>query len=284
MRTTEQTPRMVRIPSRPIGRPSERAAVVLTCVLAAAATVASVGGLAVNGLYTDDSQWLIAAGRGGDLVTLALVVPVLVIAMAFALRGSIRARLVWGGLLAYGVYKFAFYVFGAAFNDVFLAHVVAFSTSIFALIVWATGLDVRAIAARFGPRTPRRTVAVLLLGVAAIFGTLWKTFALTYAVTGHLTLGAAPLAGMHLVFALDLSLMVPSMAVGGVLLWRRVPWGYVLATALCVFGAAYQANLAAAGVFQVNAGVPGAKVVDPLGVVTLIAFSVAAVAMVRGVE
>jgi hypothetical protein len=58
----------------------------------------------------------------------------------------------------------------------------------------------------------------------------------------------------------------------------------VLATALCVFGAAYQANLAAAGVFQVNAGVPGAKVVDPLGVVTLIAFSVAAVAMVRGVE
>ena len=258
-----------------------RTATVLTAVVVAAATVASIGGLAVHGLYTDDTAWATAALRGGDLVTLVLVVPGLIGATLFARRGSVRARLIWGGLLGYGVYNFAFYVFGAAFNDLFLAHVVAFSASIFALIAWATELDARTIAARFDARTPRRAVAVLLLAVAAVFATLWTTFSIAYAVTGHLTLGAATLPGMHLVFALDLSLMAPSMALGGVWLWRRLPWGYLLATTLCVFGAAYQANLAAAGVFQSNAGVVGAKVVDPMGVAVLLAFVVASVAMLR---
>lgn len=261
-----------------------RAATVLTSVVVVAATIASVGGLAIHGLYTDHSAWATAALRGGDLVTLVLVVPGLILATLLARRGSVRARLVWGGLLGYGVYNFAFYVFGATFNDLFLAHVVALSASIFALIAWATELDATAIAARFDARTPRRAVAVLLLTIAAVFATLWTTFSLVYAVTGHLTLGAATLAGMHLVFALDLSLMAPSMAVGGVWLWRRRPWGYVAASALCVFGAAYQANLAAAGLFQANAGVEGVKVVDPMGATVLAAFVVAAVAMLRRVE
>jgi len=196
----------------------------------------------------------------------------------------VRARLIWGGLLGYDVYNFAFYVFGASFNDLFLAHVVAFSASIFALIMWATELDAGAIARRFAPRVPRRAVSALLIAVAVVFATLWTTFSLTYAITGHLTLGAATLAGMHVVFALDLSLMAPSMAVGGVLLWRRKAWGPVLATALCVFGAAYQINLAAAGVFQTNAGVVGAKMVDPMGLGVLIAFVVAGLAMLRRVR
>ena len=260
---------------------ASRTATALTFVVVAAAIVASIGGLAVHGLYTDDTAWATAALRGGDLVTLVLVVPGLIASTLLARRGSVRARLIWGGLLGYGVYNFAFYVFGAAFNDLFLAHVVAFSASIFALIAWAADLDARAIAARFDARTPRRAVAVLLLAVAAVFATLWTTFSIAYAVRGHLTLGAATLPGMHLVFALDLSLMAPSMAIGGVWLWRRLPWGSVLATALCVFGAAYQTNLAAAGVFQSNAGVVGVKVVDPMGLAVLLAFVVASIAMLR---
>ncbi|HJX06865.1 MAG TPA: hypothetical protein VJ736_02235 [Actinomycetota bacterium] len=260
------------------------AATVLTFVVVIGATIASVGGLVVHGLYTDETAWATAALRGGDLVTLLLVVPGLSAATLFARRRSVPARLIWGGLLGYGVYNYAFYVFGAAFNDLFLVHVAVFSASIFALIAWAARLDARAIATRFDARTPRRAVAVFLIVVGAVFATLWTAFSLIYAVTGHLTLGAATLSGMHVVFALDLSLMAPSMVAGGVLLWRRRPWGYVAAIVLCVFGAAYQANLAAAGVFQMNAGVPGAKLVDPVGAAVLVAFVVAALAMLRRVR
>src|SRR3954447_4350266 len=260
---------------------ASRTATTLTFIAIIAATIASIGGLAVHRLYTDDTAWATAALRGGDLVTLVLIVPGLIAATLLARRGSVRALLVWGGLLGYGVYNFAFYVFGAAFNDLFLLHVIAFSASVFALIAWATQLDTAAIARRFDARRPHRAVAVLLIAVAAVFATLWTTFSIIYAATGHLTLGAATLAGMHLVFALDLSVMAPSMAVGGIWLWRGKPWGNVAATALCVFGTAYQANLAVAGVFQTNAGVDGAKLVDLIGVGVLVAFAAAAAAMLR---
>jgi hypothetical protein len=57
-----------------------------------------------------------------------------------------------------------------------------------------------------------------------------------------------------------------------------------MATALCVFGAAYQLNLAAAGVFQANAGVAGVKMVDPMGLGVLLAFVIAGLAMLRRVR
>src|SRR3954453_3303310 len=165
---------------------ASRTATTLTFVAIIAATIASIGGLAVHGLYTDDTTWATAALRGGDLVTLVLIVPGLIAATLLARRGSVRALLVWGGLLGYGVYNFAFYVFGAAFNDLFLLHVIAFSASVFALIAWATQLDTAAIARRFDVRTPHRAVAVLLIALAAVFATLWTTFSIIYAATGHL--------------------------------------------------------------------------------------------------
>jgi len=257
---------------------------ILTAIVAAASAVASIGGLAVHGLYRDDTAWATAALRGGDLVTLVVVVPALIATMLLARRGSSRALLVWAGLLGYGVYNFAFYVFGAAFNDLFLAYVVAFSASIYGLVTLVVNTDVGAIGGRFGERTPRRLVGVFLIAIAAVFGALWTTFSLTYAITGRLSLGAATLAGMHLVFALDLSLMVPPMAIGGVALWRRVTWGPVLATTLCVFGLAYQLNLAVAGLFQWNANVEGVRAVDPIGIGVTVAFVAATIAMLRSLR
>jgi len=112
---------------------------VLSAIVAIASVVASVAGLSIKDLYQDDTSWATAALRGGDLITLVVAVPILVLAAVLASRGSSRARLVWIGALAYTVYNFAFYVFGASFNDLFLVHVVAFSASIFALIVTTPG-------------------------------------------------------------------------------------------------------------------------------------------------
>lgn len=256
-------------------------AYVLSAIVAVASALASVAGLLIKDLYQDDTSWATAALRGGDLVTLVVAVPTLVLAMVLTNRGSSRARLVWIGALAYTVYNFAFYVFGAAFNDLFLVHVAAFSSSIFALIVTMTSLDASAIARAYRMRASVRAVAGLLILVGVVFATLWSIFSISYAVTGRLSLGAAPLEGMHTVFAIDLSLMVPGMALAGVLLWRGEPWGYVTGAAMSVFGAVYQLNLAAAGWFQWNAGVEGARPIDPVGAVFIVAFLVAAAIMIR---
>lgn len=41
------------------------------------------------------------------------------------------------------------------------------------------------------------------------------------------------------VAALDLSLMVPTLVFGGVLLWRRRPWGYLISAVVTTQGALY---------------------------------------------
>ena len=278
---------LVRESSRSLEVPDRRSRVstvayVLSAIVAAAAALASVAGLLIKDLYQDDTSWATAALRGGDLVTLVVAVPTLVLAMVLTSRGSSRARLVWIGALAYTVYNFAFYLFGAAFNDLFLVHVVAFSSSIFALIVTMTSVDASAIARGYSARAPVRAVAALLILVGVVFATLWSVFSISYAVTGRLSLGAATLEGMHTVFAIDLSLMVPGMALAGVLLWRRRPWGYVMGAAMSVFGAIYQLNLAAAGWFQANAGVESAKRIDPVGAALVVVFLLAVAIMIRG--
>lgn len=253
----------------------------VSAIVTMASVVASVAGLWIGGMYQDDTSWATAALRGGDLVTLVVGVPILVLSMVLAGRGSTRARIVWIGALAYSLYNFAFYVFGAAFNDLFLVHVVGFSASIFALILTGTNLDASAIARAYRMRASVRVVAGFLFLVGVVFAALWSILSISYAVTGRLSLGAAPLEGMHTVFAIDLSLMVPGMALAGVLLWRGTPWGYVTGAAMSVFGAIYQLNLAAAGWFQANAGVEGVKRVDPVSAVFVLAFLVAAAIMIR---
>jgi hypothetical protein len=179
-------------------------------------------------------------------------------------------------MLAYSIYNYAFYVFGAAFNDLFLLHVAVFSLSIFTLAVGMANLDVADIGRGFRARTPARWISGYLLGVAAVLGGMWSSSALRFAATGKLPETAFPASGLHLIFTLDLALLVPSLALAAVLLWRRTAWGYLSATALSVYGAAYQVNFILATVFQANAQVAGVSAFDPLALLLAMGFLVCA--------
>jgi hypothetical protein len=93
--------------------------------------------------------------RGYDLVTVAVVVPGLVVSQLLARRGSTRAQLVWAGLLAYLVYTYAYYLFPTSFNPLLLLQVVVFSGSLFALV-----LTVQASTWRASPTASIRTCPV----------------------------------------------------------------------------------------------------------------------------
>jgi hypothetical protein len=243
----------------------------LSAVIAALMIAASAAGLFIDGLYPD-GPWAREAFRGGDLTTLALAAPVLVVSLVLSIRGSLRAQAVWIGALAYVVYNFAYYVFGAEFNDFFLVHIALLTLSIWAIALAAPGLDVSAIAAAFGARPGARWIGAFLALVGAILGGLWVLLAIRFAVTGEL-MQNIPADGIHLVFAIDLSLLVPALMVAGVLLWRRTQIGVVFGAVMTVMGALYQVNLLAAGVFQASADVPGVKAFSLEGVVVATGFA-----------
>ena len=57
------------------------------------------------------------------------------VGLTWTQRGSVRALLLWLGTLAYAVYNYAYYLFGAALNAFFPLYVAALITAALALIL-----------------------------------------------------------------------------------------------------------------------------------------------------
>ena len=258
-------------------KPGLRTAYWLSGAIAVLMVVASAAGLLVDGLYRD-GPWAREALRGGDVTTIAVAVPILVASMLLARRGSRAAQAVWLGALAYSLYNYAYYVFGAVFNDIFVLHIALFSLSIATLVLAVANIDVAAIAARFRDVRGARLIGGFLAVVGTVLGGLWLFLAIRFAVTGEL-MADLPADGIHLVFAIDTSLLVPALVIAGVLLWRRTARGFVFGTAMAVMGAVYQVNLLMAGLFQANADVPGTKAFPLEGIVLATGFALATLAL-----
>lgn len=255
------------------------AAWVLSAVVLAVMVLASALGLVVEGLYPEQT-WAVAALRGNDLVTLLLVAPALAVAMVASRRRPTSASvLVWLGLLFYGTYNYAYYAFGTAFNDVFLLHVVAFSASTAGLVLLGSSIDAVEAAKGVVGGTRARVVAVFTTAVGLALLGAWGTISVRFAVTGDLPDNVMPPSAVHLVYALDMGLLAPAFVLAGVLLWRRLPWGAVLAVAVNASGAAYLAVLWAVGGFQADAGIAGTSWLSPVAIGSTLACLLATLAL-----
>ncbi|HEY7761920.1 MAG TPA: hypothetical protein VIC52_02820 [Actinomycetota bacterium] len=258
-------------------RAANRGARVLSVAIAGIMMAASAIGLFVPDLY-GEGAWAREALRGGDLVSIVFAVPLLIGSLWLTDRGSARARAAWIGMLAYAVYNSAFYAFGPSFNDAFLLHIALLSMSIFALACAIVSTDLAATSEAFRKVRGARWVGLFLAVVGGVQGALWLFVIARNVITGEL-IADVPAAGQHLVFALDLALLVPGLMLAGVLLFRRRPLGFLLGTAMAVMGAVYQLNMLVAGVFQDRAGIAGATAFAPEGVGLTIGFAVAALVM-----
>ena len=236
-------------------------------------------GLTDPGLYPEQ-PWAVAAFRGNDLVTLLLAAPVLAVAMlASRRRQSSASVLVWLGMLHYGVYNYAYYSFGAAFSSAFLLHVAALVASIGGLLMLATSIDAGRASRGVATGTRARVVAAFTTVVGVALVAAWGGLSLRFAITGTLPANVMPPSAVHLVYAIDLSLLAPVFVVAGVLLWRREAWGSVLAVAINASGAVYLAVLWAVGGFQSDAGIPGTTWASPVAIGSVLACLAATLAL-----
>jgi hypothetical protein len=256
----------------------------LSVAIALLMAVASAAGLFAEGLYRDNA-WATAGFRGNDLVTLAVVVPLMVAAGVRARAGSLRSRLVWLGTVAYALYNYAFYLFGAAFNALFLVYAALVTLSVWTLLIAIPALDVETLASRFSPRTPVRWVAASMLLISVFLGGMWGAQSLRFIFTGDLPQTVID-SGIQtsIVFALDLALLMPAMATGAILLWRRRPWGCAISAILMIKGTAYTLALLAMSVFSANAHIASAWDLAPGWAFFFLITLLATGAMLRGLR
>lgn len=207
----------------------------LLLLLLAGMTAQSALGLALNPYR--DIAWIALSWLGNDGVTLLLVCPMLALALTGARLHAPRWQLVRLGLLGYALYNYAFYMLGAALNAVFPLYVALFVAALVALVAEFPPGRVSALAAAFSSATPARLLGGYLVAVAFCLSAVWLVMWALHVFADRSAPGSPEV--FRLVAALDLGFMVPALSIGGVLLWRRRPLGYVLAGVAGIQAALY---------------------------------------------
>jgi hypothetical protein len=219
---------------------------ILSVWLATLMAAQSLLGRVFQGQYRD-VEWIRTTWFGNDLVTLLLVAPLLIAALALVRRDSLQGLLLWLGVLGYGAYNYAYYLLGASLNVFFPLYVVLLVLSVATLILVLARIDAVQVAAAFRTKTPVRIIGGYLVFVAFGLSLVWYGTWAAYIFAGRPT--PVETEAFKLVAALDNAIMVPMLAIGGILLWRRNVWGGVLAGIAGIQGSLYLL------VLSVNSGV-----------------------------
>lgn len=196
--------------------------------------VATTTGLFLQGLYRDNA-FVQTAWRANDWVTLSVVVPLLCVCLLNTRK--IVVQMIWAGLLGYLIYNYAFYLLGAAFNAAFLVYAGIVAMSIWALVALLRHIPVQQVGAT---TQKHRWIAGYLFLIAVLLAFIEIPPSTGFVFTGKLP--EIVVKSNHptsVVYALDLTLVVPTAIVAGFWLWNKKPWGLVLASIMLVKAAAY---------------------------------------------
>jgi len=220
---------------------------VMTILITVLAIISTLIGLFTNSYR--DNEFVKTAFQANDAVTLLLLVPLLLTSFAYSFKSE-RAKLLWQGALLCIVYNYIFYLYGAAFNRLFLLYVLLIVLSGYTMIVNLAKTDANAVAAMFNERTPARLVSGYMFFFALFLGGVEVAMSLAFVFngiipetiikTGHPT---------AVVFATDLSVVVSGLIVGGKYLWQRKPWGFILSSIVLVKASTYGLGLVATTLF-----------------------------------
>jgi len=250
----------------------------MTIVLVSLMLVQALFGLLMPGQYKD-ADWIRATWYGNDWITLVAAVPLLGYGTRRMDCGSIRGLLLALGISGYAVYNYAFYLFGAALNVFFPLYILGFFVGIVTLGLLLSHIDVDALSASFGDETPVQLIGGYLVYLAVGLAIVWLGIWGAYVFAGRPT-PVEPEA-FKVVAALDLSLMVPTLAAGGGLIWTRRPWGYLIATIAAIQGAIYLILLSVNSVIAISRGLVAAPGELPIWAPLAIFTTVAAFALLR---
>jgi hypothetical protein len=218
--------------------------IALSLAAAVLMAVASAAGLYVPEIYAKETASWAAQGLGQDIVNLLIVAPALCVCGYYAVQGSVRAMLVWLGLLIYVIYSYLLYACFVHFNGLFLVYVSVLSLAFWAFVGAATSVRFDRLAGIFDRERKYPGQSLYLLASSLLFGALWLSD-----IVPALTSGTTPRDVVEVglpvnpIHVLDLAFVLPAMMVTSVLLWKRHLFGLLFAVPLMTFAAAMGAAI-----------------------------------------
>lgn len=236
------------------------------------AIAGSIIALSVPSIYASLTPAFLPQALAQDIANLAIVSPAWLILAVLALRGSLRAYLLWLGVLTFTVYNYVIYAFSVPFGPLFLLWVAVLGLSLYALIGGLTAMDHKAVESAFTSRGAITVIAWFLIVTALLFGFLWLSEDVPALLSGSRPQSVVDMAlPTNPVHILDLAFFLPATIATGVMLLKKNPLAYIVAPALIVFLVLTGIPILLTPLVQSVRGEPAAwGVVVPIGSLTVV--------------
>jgi len=200
------------------------------------AVIGNVIGLSEKSIYIKLTPAFLPQALAQDIASMVIVSPVWLIMVILALRGSLRAYLLWIGVLTFTVYNYVIYTFSVPFGPLFLLWVAVFGLSLFALIGGVIAIDHKEVKEAYTYNRATTVMAWFLIITAILFYFLWLSEDIPALLTGATPKSVIDMAlPTNPVHILDLGFFLPAVIVTGVMLLKKKPLAYTLTPGGLVF-------------------------------------------------
>jgi hypothetical protein len=187
------------------------------------------------GLYKHMSQDVAPQGIAQDYVTLFIGIPLLLIALIWARRGSLKGRFLLAGTLGYFLVTYLFYLVMGMYNVLFLVYATLLGTTFFAFAQTLLSIDLTNLAEQFSEATPVKFAGGFLIFNSLAIGFMWLQIVVPPLLDGSIIPAQVEHYTTLIVQGLDLGLLLPLSLVAGILFIKRRPFGYLLTPVYFVF-------------------------------------------------
>ena len=232
----------------------------------------NIVGLSVPEIYGRLTAAFAVQAYAQDMANLALVAPAWLILAALTVRGSLRARLLWLGVLLFTVYNYVIYTVSVPFGPLFLVWIAVLGLSFYALLGGVLTSDHEEVAEFLRNRLASRVTGWVLLVVALLFAALWLSEDVPALLAGSTPPSLVELGiPTNTVHVLDLAFFLPGAVVCGLSLLKGRKVGYTLAPAFIVFLILTGVPILLTPIVQSVSGQPAEwAVIGPIGLLSLI--------------
>jgi len=188
-----------------------------------------------EGIYKNDSISGVAQAKASDFVTLVMGIPLLMVSLYSANKGSFRGKLMLTGTLGYFLYTYMSYTFLLTYNPLFIVYVAIMSACLYAFILSFMSFEIEKVPAMFNEKLPTKFLGGFQLFVGFAIGMLWLG-----KIAPSILKGAIPLGLEHyttlVIQGMDLGIIVPAAFLSGILIIKRKPFGYLLSSVIIIKG------------------------------------------------
>jgi len=156
-----------------------------------------------------------------DLINILIGLPYLLVSIYLTRRGKLIGLLLWPGALLYVLYNYAAYVMGMPFGWTLIANWIIVLLSAYVFFEILRQIDKAAVKTQLEGLVPRKTASWFLL----VFGVIFIFRAVSMIAQAFIDQIPLPLTELGVLIA-DIILST-CWVIGGVLLLRQKPFGYV---------------------------------------------------------